>query len=168
MEKNKTHQEWLTSSQNKHPSKKTCTQKSHSFRFVREMTQLWWKYQCTRNRKWRKMCFQMSNKQRRLKVGETSKHQNIKPFALGLKRKIDLHPKVFTVKKLLSIMSLSRYVVQLHRKASEKLRNERSREIQSNCFQAGFYFEGFFFYLRFEERSLKASVLFRFFFSRIS
>lgn len=98
MEKNKTHWVWLTSSWNKHPSKKTCTQKSHSFCFVWEMTQLWWKHQCTGNRKWRKMHFQMSSKQRKLKVGETSKHWNIKAFALGVKRKIDLHPKVFTVK----------------------------------------------------------------------
>lgn len=36
-------------------------------------------------------------------------------------------------------MSLSRYVVQFQGKALETLRNERSREIQSNCFQAGFY-----------------------------
>lgn len=77
----------------------------------------------------------MSSKQRKLKVGETSKHWNIKTFALDVKRKIDLHPKVFTVKKLLSTMSLSRYAVQLHRKALETLTNERSREIQSNCFQ---------------------------------
>lgn len=120
MEKNKTHQVWLISSQSKHPSKKTCTQNSHFFCFVWDMTQLWWKHQCTRNTKWKKMCFQMSSKQRKLKVWETSKHWNIKTFALDVKRKIDLHPKVFTIKKkLLSTMSLSRYVVQLHRKALE-------------------------------------------------
>lgn len=56
-------------------------------------------------------------------------------------------------------MSLSRYVVQLHRKALETLRNERSREIQSNCFQAGFYFESCCFYQRFEKKSLKAPVV---------
>lgn len=60
------------------------------------MTQLWWKHQCTRNRK--KMCFQLSSKQRKLSMGEASKHSNIKPFALGVKRKTYLHPKVFTVK----------------------------------------------------------------------
>lgn len=99
MEKNKTHQVWLISSQSKHPSKKTCTQNSHFFCFVWDMTQLWWKHQCTRNTKWKKMCFQMSSKQKKLKVWETSKHWNIKTFALDVKRKIDLHPKVFTIKK---------------------------------------------------------------------
>lgn len=57
-------------------------------------------------------------------------------------------------------MSLSRYVVQLYRKASEALRNERPREIQNHCFRAGFYLEGCCFYLRSEERGSKAPAVF--------
>lgn len=68
------------------------------------MTQLWWKHQHIGNRKWRKMWFQNCSKQRKLKIRERerSKHWNIKLFALGLKREIYLHPKVFTAEKLSS------------------------------------------------------------------
>lgn len=149
MEKNKTHQVWLISSQNKYPSKKTCTQKFHFFCFVWEMTQLRWKHQCTRNRKGKEMCFLLSSKQIKLKVGKASRHWNLKPFALVVRSS----PLSFYSKKNCWVPCPSAGV--LYNYTGKPWRNERSRKTQSNCFQAEFYFESCCFYQRFEERSWK-------------
>lgn len=65
------------------------------------MIQLQWKHQCTRNRKWRKMCFQNCSKQRKLKIGESerSNHWKIKHLPWVSKEKYIFTP-VCTMERL--------------------------------------------------------------------